>query len=218
MAHCPPTPEFGHLHGPQSVGNKRSIIKQRPGSRGKWGSADAVRPRSSDEEQSWVCTWTEHPDINWAGPNGSYWICGEKAWPWFPPVWIGRCSLGLLWGPHKFVNTLKNPLVGNYRAEKIRWQRDYLPHSQVCVETSASKRNSWHNAGGKHFQKSHGNSLGYHSLSPGRYWDRNDQYKRCCFTEPLSVGPDYCCPGWVGGWGRAMRHRNAVYTSVMNKA
>lgn len=87
----------------------------------------------SKGKQSWICTdWKLRPGINWGAPNGSYWICGEKAWPWLPPGWIGRCSLGLLWGPHRFVRTLESPKIGSYWAQKIRWERSIFHNAEYA--------------------------------------------------------------------------------------
>ena len=46
----------------------------------------------------WFATdWVRCPGIRWTAPDGTHWLCGTNLWPWLPPGWIGRCTLGFAW-------------------------------------------------------------------------------------------------------------------------
>ena len=34
---------------------------------------------------------------HWVAPNGTLWVCGTNLWPWLPPGWTGKCTLGFAW-------------------------------------------------------------------------------------------------------------------------
>ena len=51
--------------------------------------------------------WVRRPEIHWVAPNGTQWICGTNLWPWLPPGWIGRCTLGFPWTQGHIRNNLE---------------------------------------------------------------------------------------------------------------
>ena len=40
----------------------------------------------------------------------THWLCGTNLWPWLPPGWIGRCTLGLAFARGNIRSTIQEPL------------------------------------------------------------------------------------------------------------
>ena len=47
-------------------------------------------------------------ESHWVTPNRTQWICSNNLWPWLPPGWIGRCTLGLPQTQGHIHNNLKD--------------------------------------------------------------------------------------------------------------
>lgn len=63
-----------------------------------WVTPDLCQNVITLNPSDWFATeWDERPRIRWAAPNGTQWLCGTNLWPWLPPGWIGRCTLGFPW-------------------------------------------------------------------------------------------------------------------------
>jgi len=54
--------------------------------------------------------WGFNPRIRWIASNGTHWLCGTNLWPWLPPGWIGRCTLGLAFAHGNIMSTIQEPL------------------------------------------------------------------------------------------------------------
>ena len=54
--------------------------------------------------------WRFNPGIRWIAPNGTHWLCGTNLWPWLPPGWIGRCTVGLAFAHGNIRPTIQEPL------------------------------------------------------------------------------------------------------------
>ena len=68
----------------------------------------------------WFATdWARWPGIRWSAPNRTHWICGTNLWPWLPPGWIGRCTLGFAWIQGHITKTITTP--ANLPNLKQRW-------------------------------------------------------------------------------------------------
>uniref|UniRef100_W5NLV1 Uncharacterized protein n=1 Tax=Lepisosteus oculatus TaxID=7918 RepID=W5NLV1_LEPOC len=52
----------------------------------------------------------------WGAPNGAYFICGKRAYPWLPAQWSGSCYLGYV-VPHIHVQT-HSPFGPNHRPQR----------------------------------------------------------------------------------------------------
>nr|AEX32767.1 envelope protein syncytin-Car1 [Mephitis mephitis] len=65
--------------------------------------------------------WIRRPGIRWLAPNGTQWLCGTNLWPWLPPGWIGRCTLGFPWIQGRVRKKL--PMPANYPHLLHRWTR-----------------------------------------------------------------------------------------------
>jgi hypothetical protein len=59
--------------------------------------------------------------IRWRAPNGTKWLCGNNLWPWLPPGWVGRCTIGFPWVQGRWIKTLEKP--ANLPVLKQRWTR-----------------------------------------------------------------------------------------------
>nr|XP_013014022.1 endogenous retrovirus group PABLB member 1 Env polyprotein [Cavia porcellus] len=62
------------------------------------------------QAEDWFATdWSSRPGVRWAAPNGTQWLCGSNLWPWLPPGWIGRCTLGFPWIQGRWTKALHQP-------------------------------------------------------------------------------------------------------------
>nr|XP_023415998.1 endogenous retrovirus group PABLB member 1 Env polyprotein-like [Cavia porcellus] len=60
--------------------------------------------------KDWFATdWSSRPGVRWAAPNGTQWLCGRNLWPWLPPGWVGRCTLGFPWMQGRWSKVLDQP-------------------------------------------------------------------------------------------------------------
>nr|AEX32765.1 envelope protein syncytin-Car1 [Halichoerus grypus] len=74
------------------------------------------------QSTDWFATdWIRRPGIRWLAPNGTQWLCGTNLWPWLPPGWIGRCTLGFPWIQGRLRKKLSMP--ANYPHLLHRWTR-----------------------------------------------------------------------------------------------
>ncbi|XP_029803626.1 endogenous retrovirus group PABLB member 1 Env polyprotein [Suricata suricatta] len=70
----------------------------------------------------WFATdWSRRPNMRWLAPNGTQWLCGTNLWPWLPPGWIGRCTLGFPWMQGSWHKEIPRP--ANYPNLVSRWTR-----------------------------------------------------------------------------------------------
>uniref|UniRef100_A0A9L0R690 Envelope glycoprotein n=2 Tax=Equus caballus TaxID=9796 RepID=A0A9L0R690_HORSE len=65
--------------------------------------------------------WDRRPSVRWLATNGTQWLCGSNLWPWLPPGWIGRCTLGFVWMQGRTTFTISPP--ANLRNLQQRWTR-----------------------------------------------------------------------------------------------
>uniref|UniRef100_A0A8D2B812 Envelope protein syncytin-Car1 n=1 Tax=Sciurus vulgaris TaxID=55149 RepID=A0A8D2B812_SCIVU len=74
------------------------------------------------QANDWFGTdWLYRPEISWPAPNGTQWICGTNLWPWLPPGWIGRCTIGYPWMQGRWTPSIEQP--ANLPNLKHRWGR-----------------------------------------------------------------------------------------------
>ncbi|XP_048216721.1 endogenous retrovirus group PABLB member 1 Env polyprotein-like [Perognathus longimembris pacificus] len=83
--------------------------------------------------------------VRWAAPNGTKWLCGDNMWPWLPPGWLGRCTIGFPWVQGRWVRTLENP--ANLPNLKQRWTRSvfkWYDHLAGIIPTVGLEDVMWH--------------------------------------------------------------------------
>ena len=54
--------------------------------------------------------WVRLAETHCVSPHGIQWVYGTNSWPWLPPGWIGRCTLGFSWTQGHRQNNLKMTL------------------------------------------------------------------------------------------------------------
>ena len=87
---------------------------------------------SSGPPFAWPGTdWDWIPQSCWFAPNGTYWVCGSYLWVWFPPGWIGRCTLGLTF-THCFIFPELPEKPANLPHLKTLWARSVF-HCYDCL-------------------------------------------------------------------------------------
>ena len=63
-----------------------------------WVSYKNCQGTTSLKDSDWYGTdWIRCTEIYSLAPNRIQWHCGSNLWPWLPPGWLGRCTLGFLW-------------------------------------------------------------------------------------------------------------------------
>ena len=63
-----------------------------------WVSYKNCQGTTSLKDSDWCGTdWIRCTEIYLLAPNRIQWHCGSNLWPWLPPGWLGRCTLGFLW-------------------------------------------------------------------------------------------------------------------------
>nr|AEX32773.1 envelope protein syncytin-Car1 [Panthera leo krugeri] len=120
------TPTIGHL-------NQRALLcwEQRNHTYDAWPNSTRELGWLSQRDcthtivlqaTDWFATdWFRRPSIRWLAPNGTQWLCGANLWPWLPPGWIGRCTLGFPWMQGSWHKEIPKP--ANYPYLLHRWTR-----------------------------------------------------------------------------------------------
>ncbi|XP_012884446.1 PREDICTED: endogenous retrovirus group PABLB member 1 Env polyprotein [Dipodomys ordii] len=94
---------------------------------------------------NWIEPYNTSLAVRWGAPNGTKWLCGDNMWPWLPPGWIGRCTIGFPWVQGRWIPTLEKP--ANLMILKQRWTRavfKWYDHLANIIPTVGLENVMWH--------------------------------------------------------------------------